>query len=144
MSNDDDKKNPGYAVGYKKPPAATQFKPGQCGNPKGRPKGAKNATMLLKSEIYSLVPITENGKRKKISKLAALIKQAVNKAVNGDLRALIIVLNEIGQREGRMGSNKETTGHTTDKNALASTSTQTDEEIARAYMEAIRNAKPAE
>jgi len=26
-------------VGYKRPPKATRFKPGQSGNPKGRPKG---------------------------------------------------------------------------------------------------------
>ena len=27
-----------YEVGYRKPPKATQFQPGQSGNPKGRPK----------------------------------------------------------------------------------------------------------
>ena len=31
-----------YEVGYKKPPAEYRFKPGQSGNPKGRPKGARN------------------------------------------------------------------------------------------------------
>lgn len=29
-----------YEVGYGKPPQRTQFKKGQTGNPKGRPKGA--------------------------------------------------------------------------------------------------------
>ncbi len=28
-------------VGYGRPPKAAQFKPGQSGNPNGRPKGAK-------------------------------------------------------------------------------------------------------
>jgi hypothetical protein len=28
-------------VGYKRPPQHSKFKPGQSGNPKGRPKGAK-------------------------------------------------------------------------------------------------------
>ena len=27
-----------YEIGYKKPPKHTQFKPGQSGNPKGRPQ----------------------------------------------------------------------------------------------------------
>lgn len=31
-----------YEVGYGKPPSATRFKPGQSGNPHGRPKGSKN------------------------------------------------------------------------------------------------------
>ena len=31
-----------YAVGYGKPPAHSRFTPGQSGNPKGRPKGARN------------------------------------------------------------------------------------------------------
>ena len=33
---------PGYEVGYGKPPKDTRFKPGQSGNPSGRPKGATN------------------------------------------------------------------------------------------------------
>lgn len=34
-----------YKVGYRNPPRETQFRPGQSGNPKGRPKGAKEAEM---------------------------------------------------------------------------------------------------
>ena len=29
-------------VGYRRPPKASQFPPGRSGNPKGRPKGARN------------------------------------------------------------------------------------------------------
>jgi hypothetical protein len=29
-------------VGYGRPPLATRFRPGQSGNPRGRPKGARN------------------------------------------------------------------------------------------------------
>ena len=36
----DDKQN--SAVGYGRPPVNRQFKPGQSGNPRGRPKGSKN------------------------------------------------------------------------------------------------------
>jgi hypothetical protein len=39
-----------YEVGYAKPPANTQFQPGQSGNPKGRPKGAKNKRPKLNEE----------------------------------------------------------------------------------------------
>ena len=39
---DGDEADDEYDVGYKKPPKRTQFKPGQSGNPRGRPKGTKN------------------------------------------------------------------------------------------------------
>jgi hypothetical protein len=32
---------PNYKIGYGKPPKHTQFKKGQSGNKKGKPKGAK-------------------------------------------------------------------------------------------------------
>lgn len=39
-----------YDVGYGKPPKDTRFKPGQSGNPKGRPKGSKNKRPGLHEE----------------------------------------------------------------------------------------------
>ena len=81
-SNDNEK------VGYGKPPKATQFKKGQSGNPKGRPKGRRNMATVLEKALREQVVINENGRRKAISKLEAVFKQLVNKAVSGDLRAL--------------------------------------------------------
>mgnify|MGYP001054567919 CR=1 FL=1 len=39
-----------YEVGYGKPPATSRFKPGTSGNPRGRPKGAKNRLPKLNEE----------------------------------------------------------------------------------------------
>ena len=41
------KRPPHALVGYKRPPRATQFKPGQSGNPKGRTKGSLNIANVL-------------------------------------------------------------------------------------------------
>ena len=75
-------------VGYRNPPELTRFKPGRSGNPSGRPKGSLNMATVLERALREKVVINENGQRKIISKLEASIKQLVNKAAAGDLRAL--------------------------------------------------------
>ena len=40
-----------YEIGYGKPPRHAGFKKGQSGNPRGRPPGAKNLTMLLNDAL---------------------------------------------------------------------------------------------
>ena len=75
-------------VGYRCPPIATRFKKGQSGNPTGRPKGALSVSTVLSRSLQEKVVINENGVRKTITKLEAAIKQLVNKAASGELRAL--------------------------------------------------------
>jgi len=40
-----------YEVGYGKPPHHTRFVKGQSGNPRGRPRGAKNMKTLLNKAL---------------------------------------------------------------------------------------------
>ena len=75
-------------IGYRNPPQRTQFKKGHSGNPKGRPKGKRNLATVLEKTLHEKVVINENGRRKTITKLEAAVKQLVNKAASGDLRAL--------------------------------------------------------
>ena len=90
----DDKKDPQYPVGYKKPPRHTQFKQGLSGNAKGRPKGAKNFATVIEEELRARIEVTENGKRKRITKREAIAKQTVNRAAAGDPKATSTLLNE--------------------------------------------------
>ncbi len=75
-------------LGYGRPPVSRQFRKGQSGNPKGRPKGTANVATILTRTLRERVVINENGRRKTISKLEAAVKQLVNKAASGELRAL--------------------------------------------------------
>lgn len=80
-------KTTNYEIGYKKPPKSGQFKPGQSGNKKGRPKGSKNFKTDLAEELAETISITEGGKPKKITKQKAIIKSTVAKAIKGDIKA---------------------------------------------------------
>ena len=85
-------KRPSYKSGYGKPPKETQFKPGQSGNPKGRPKNTKNLKTDLKEEIHEHIQITEGGQPKKVSKQRAILKRTVEKALKGDMRATELII----------------------------------------------------
>src|SRR5437764_6870725 len=76
-----------YSVGYGKPPVGSRFKKGQSGNPTGRPKGTLNFSTALLKALSEKISVTENGRPKRISKLDAMLKQIINKAVNGNLQA---------------------------------------------------------
>lgn len=97
-------RNSDYEIGYGKPPQRTRFKPGESGNPRGRPRGSKNLALLLEEELKQRVTINENGRRRRITKQAAIIKHMVNKALSGDPRLLQLLLNEIHAHEMRANS----------------------------------------
>lgn len=83
-------------VGYGKPPKQSQFQKGKSGNPNGRPRGPANKLDGLSGhfvrEAQEKIPIQENGRRSRITKAAAIVKQLINKAASGDMRAMTLVL----------------------------------------------------
>ena len=87
-------------VGYGKPPKHTRFKPGESGNPKGRPKGTKNLKTDLVEELSERVPVTENGRPLKISKQRLIVKALIAKAVKGDTKAAGILISLLAQTIG--------------------------------------------
>lgn len=93
-----------YEVGYCKAPKGSQFKPGQSGNPKGRPRGIKNTLQLLEKISNQKVTVMENGKQLTITKKAAMLIQLMNKGAKGDIRAISTLLpfllqNDISEEE---------------------------------------------
>ena len=110
MSKDKDPKN---KVGYGNPPKHTQF--GQDGgnpiNRGGRPKGSKNYAMsdeyvrrTLLSYGFKPIATKQQGETVYMSSYDALIAQAYNMALKGDMRAIKLILDET-----RKASEKEAT-----------------------------------
>jgi predicted DNA-binding ribbon-helix-helix protein len=90
-----------YQVGYGKPPRHTRFTKGQSGNPKGRQPETKNLSSLLDQELNQRVVVAADGKRKAITKWRAFIKQLVDRAAAGDLRAGKLILDLYSGTESR-------------------------------------------
>jgi Family of unknown function (DUF5681) len=97
------KKSGTYDVGYKKPPRTTQFKRGQSGNPKGRPKGSKNFGSHVASTFARKISVHEKGKERRISVAEAMLLKMSAKAIGGDMTAmrLAIGLLQGSQEDGK-------------------------------------------
>jgi hypothetical protein len=86
-----------YQIGYRKPPTNTRFAKGRSGNPKGRPRGSKNFATLLRQALAERVVVNENGRRKKVTKLQAIVKQLVNRALQAEYRSIqLLVAHDLG------------------------------------------------
>ena len=84
-----------YSVGYRKPPKHTQFKRGQSGNPKGRPKSVKNLSTDLEEELSEKVLVSEAGQQLTTTKQRAMIKTLFAKALTGDTRSANVLIGLI-------------------------------------------------
>ena len=85
---------PNGAVGYGRPPVNSQFKPGQSGNPKGRPKGSKNFATRFAEALSKPIRVRDrnNGKIRTLSKLDVMIEAITAKAMAGDPKAFATVI----------------------------------------------------
>ncbi|MDJ1018499.1 MAG: DUF5681 domain-containing protein [Paracoccaceae bacterium] len=81
-----------YDVGYGKPPKHTRFKKGQSGNPKGRPKGSRNFATDLDEVLSAPMTVIKNGSPKKVSSQLAALMRLMERALNGDMKALAQVV----------------------------------------------------
>ncbi|MEO1502542.1 MAG: DUF5681 domain-containing protein, partial [Pseudomonadota bacterium] len=81
---------------FGKPPVNTRFKPGQSGNPKGRPKGAKNKKSgaqderlmaIVMDEAYRDISVNEGQHQISMPMAQAVMRAIGLKAIKGDHRS---------------------------------------------------------
>jgi len=89
---------PDYAVGYKKPPQHTRFKPGHSGNLNGRPRGLDEEAIFEKL-MKERIPIGQTGE--KVVLIEALLRRLFFQAIKGDPRSLRMSLEEIRRYQSR-------------------------------------------
>ena len=110
----------GYDIGYGKPPEKSRFKKGETGNPKGRPKGTRNLASLLNAALDEKVIVNENGRKRKVTKLEASLKQVVNRATTGDLPSMRLLLQLVSTAEGSLAERiSPLFNHESDKHLLS-------------------------
>jgi hypothetical protein len=98
---------PTYEIGYGRPPAVTQFKPGKSGNPRGRPKGALNKpgfsgerlkTIILE-EAYRPIKVSEGGRQVTIPMAKAVMRALAVNAARGQLRSQQLFATLVSETE---------------------------------------------
>lgn len=81
---------------------AGRFRPGgPSPNPKGRPRKAKGVDAAVLGALDAKVMVTEQGKRKRKTKLEVTAAQIANQSVSGDLRAAKMALEQARKAEER-------------------------------------------
>ena len=88
-------------VGYGRPPAKSQFKKGTSGNPRGRPKHAKNMKTIIREALTSPVTVREGERTRRVPKM-----RQIEAALKGDEKAAITALKMAAQ----VGLLEETVG----------------------------------
>lgn len=78
--------------GYGKPPREHQFRPGQSGNPKGRPPGTKNTATLLREILDRKIEVRNGDAIRKITVREAMLTRFAESALKGDTKSAAFLL----------------------------------------------------
>ncbi|WP_397421000.1 DUF5681 domain-containing protein [Phenylobacterium sp.] len=89
-----------YTVGYGRPPRASQFKPGQSGNPAGRPKNQWTLKDLAGEVLAQEVKIQTADGPSSMALARAILETLARKGLKGDLPSAKFLLSMLPDGQG--------------------------------------------
>lgn len=101
--------NPPETVGYGQTPVHSRFKPGQSGNPRGRPRGSGNSSKYLRASLEKTVPVTIDGKSTRMRRDKAFYESLLRDGLKGDNTARRLLIAEM-RRLDEAESEREAAG----------------------------------
>ena len=132
MSEDQQSKRGGYA----NPPPEHRFQPGVSGNPKGRPRGARNMAHEIDLILSGRVDVTKNGRRERSTRRKVIAEKLIVRAMRDDHKAIETVLKLEGHAQLQAAAGAPASG----QSITRETSLAEDEAILAAVLERSREA----
>ena len=109
---------PTEKVGPGKPPRHTRFKPGQSGNPMGRPKGSKNFATILQQQLTKKITITVDGKPRRMTVQEVIARRLATDSMKGTTKAMELLIKLTSANRTRRGKDVARDTVLPDKDAL--------------------------
>lgn len=85
---------PPFEIGYAKPPRHAQWKKGQSGNPKGRPRRDRAVGALVTALLRQRIVVRTGRTTRRMTRLEHLLRRLFEQALAGDPRLMKMALDE--------------------------------------------------
>lgn len=86
-----------YEVGYGRPPKRSQWKKGQSGNARGRPRGSRGLKADLHDQLNEKLTISMSGKQVKDTTQRLMLRTLAARAASGNIQATRLLIETIMQ-----------------------------------------------
>jgi Family of unknown function (DUF5681) len=117
MSRPPQKPSGEYPIGYGRPPVESQFRKGESGNPRGRPRGTKTASAkaMVLQEAYRPITVREGDDVLALPAIQAVMRQLVRLAAkrNGPAQRRLIDMVQTIEQELTVEANAKAAQQTT-------------------------------